>query len=114
VTLVYSSRLDIPTSAQTGVAVLVTEARGAVNTDFFGKTVGPDTTLEPITVAGHQGYWIAGAPHMLVLIDANGNPRYLTLRLATNTLLIDEGGTIVRIEGNLTKAQALQIASSLA
>ncbi len=114
VTLVYSARPGIPTSAQTGVAVLITEARGAVNTDFFGKTVGPDTTLQLVTVAGHQGYWIEGAPHVLVLIDAAGNPRYETLRLATNTLLIDEGGTIVRIEGDLTKDQALQIAASLA
>jgi hypothetical protein len=114
VTLVYSARPGIPTSAQTGVGVLVTEARGAVNTDFFGKIVGPDTTMDPVTVAGHQGYWFAGTPHMFVFLDAAGNPRYETSRLATNTLLIDDGGTIVRIEGDLTKAQALEIAASLA
>ena len=114
VTLVYSARPGIPISAQTGVAVLVTEARGSVNTDFFGKSVGPDTTMDPVTVAGHQGYWFAGKPHVFVFIDAAGNPRYETSRLATNTLLIDEGGTIVRIEGDLTKDQALQIAASLA
>ena len=76
--------------------------------------MGPGTTLQLVTVAGHQGYWIAGAPHVLVLIDASGNPRYETLRLATNTLLLDVGGTVIRIEGNLTRAQALQIAASLA
>jgi hypothetical protein len=114
VTLVYSSRAGIPTSAQTGVGVLVTEARGALNTDFFGKTLGPDTTMDPVTVAGHQGYWFAGAPHVFVFIDAAGNPRFETSRLATNTLLIDVGGTIVRIEGDLTKDQALQIAAALA
>ena len=114
VTLVYSARAGIPISAQTGVGVLVTEARGALNTDFFGKSVGPDTTMEPVTVGGHQGYWFAGAPHVFVFIDAAGNPRYETSRLATNTLLLDDGGTIVRIEGDLTKAQALQIAASLA
>jgi len=81
---------------------------------FSARPWGPDTTLQLVTVAGHQGYWIAGAPHVLVLIDAAGNPRYETLRLATNTLLIDEGGTIVRIEGDLTKDQALQLAASLA
>ena len=114
VTLVYSARPGIPISAQTGVAVLVTEARGSVNADFFGKTVGPDTTMEPVTVGRHQGYWFAGAPHVFVFIDAAGNPRYETSRLATNTLLIDDGGTIVRIEGDLTKDQALQIGASLA
>jgi hypothetical protein len=34
--------------------------------------------------------------------------------LATNTLIIDEGGTIVRIEGDLTRQQALDLAASLA
>ncbi|MDQ6879300.1 MAG: hypothetical protein M3082_16720 [Candidatus Dormibacteraeota bacterium] len=113
VTLVYAARTGIPTSGQTGVGVLITEARGAVNTDFFGKTLGPDATLQEVTIAGHHGYWIAGQPHVFFLIDSNGNTRDETLRLATNTLLIDFEGTIVRVEGDLTKAQALEIASSL-
>jgi hypothetical protein len=113
VTLVYSGRPGIPTSGLTGVGVLVTEARGSVNTDFFGKILGPGTTLEDVSVAGHPGYWIAGRPSVFFLIDSAGNVRDETLRLATNTLLIDFGGTIVRIEGDLTKAQALQIAASL-
>jgi hypothetical protein len=113
VTLVYSGRPGIPTSGQTGVGVLVTEARGSVNSEFFGKMLGPGTTLQDVTVAGHHGYWIAGKPHIFFLIDSDGNTRDETLRLATNTLLIDYGGTVVRIEGDLTKAQALQIAASL-
>ncbi|HEV2033037.1 MAG TPA: hypothetical protein VGU71_02375 [Candidatus Dormibacteraeota bacterium] len=113
VTLVYSERPGIPTSGQTGVGVLITEARGAVDANFFGKMLGPDSTIEAVTVGGQQGYWISGAPHGFLLIDANGKVRDETFRLATNTLLIDDGGTIVRIEGNLTKVQALQIAASL-
>jgi len=113
ITLVYSGRPGIPTSGHTGVGVLITEARGGVNAQFFGKTFGPGTTIEAVTVSGHQGYWISGTPHDLFLIDSDGNTRDETLRLATNTLLIDEGGTIIRIEGDLTKDQALQIAASL-
>ena len=113
VTLVYTARPGIPVAGQTGVAVLVTEARGAVNTNFFDKMLGTDATLEPVTVAGHQGYWIAGSPHDFFFLDADGNFRDETMRLATNTLVLDEGGTIVRVEGNLTKAQAVEIATSL-
>jgi hypothetical protein len=113
VTLVYAARQGLPAAGETGVGVLITEARGGVNSDFFGKMLGPGTTIEPVTVAGSHGYWVAGAPHVFVFVDSSGNVRYETLRLATNTLLIDEGGTVVRIEGNLTKAQALQIAGSL-
>jgi hypothetical protein len=114
VTLVYAVRPGIPTSGQTGVAVLITEARGKVNSQFFGKVLGQDATLEDVTVAGYHGWWISGRPHTFYLIDSAGDTRDETLRLATNTLLIDEGGTVVRIEGNLTKEQALQIARSLA
>jgi hypothetical protein len=113
VTLVYASRPGIPASNLTGVAVLVTEVEGRITSDSFGKTLGEGAKLEGVSVAGHPGYWISGTPHVFFFIDAAGNVRYETLRLATNTLLVDEGGTIVRIEGDLTKAQALSIAASL-
>jgi hypothetical protein len=67
-----------------------------------------------VTVDSSSGFWIAGTPHVFVFVDRSGEVRYETLRLATNTLLINRGGTVVRIEGNLTKAQALEIAGSLA
>jgi hypothetical protein len=113
VTLVYSARPGIPVSGQTGVSVLITEARGAVNKNFFGKMLGPDTTLEELQVNGHPGFWIAGNPHVFYFTDTNGQFRDETMRLATNTLIFDNGDTVVRIEGNLTKAQALEIAKSL-
>jgi hypothetical protein len=113
VTLVYSTRPGIPVSGETGVAVLITEARGGVTDQFFGKMLGPGTTLEEVTVRGRHGYWVTGSPHMFVFLDATGTIRPETMRLATNTLILDEGGTVVRIEGNLTKAQALEIAASL-
>ena len=113
VTLVYKARPDIAPASQTGVAVLVTEARGSVDQNYFGKILGNGTNLELVTVSGHQGYWISGAPHEFFFADANGNFRAETLRLATNTLLLDDGGTIIRIEGNLTTTQALEIAASL-
>ncbi|HXI97213.1 MAG TPA: hypothetical protein VNG04_13865 [Candidatus Acidoferrum sp.] len=114
VTLAYATRPGIPVAAQTGVSVLVTEARGAVDQNFFGKMIGPDTTFEPVTVDGHQGYWIAGPLHEFFFTDANGGFRSETVRLAANTLILDYGGTVIRIEGNLTKAQAVELAASLA
>jgi hypothetical protein len=113
VTLVYSTAPGIKPSGQTGVSVLVTEATGAVDTNFFGKVIGPDNTLEEVTVNGHHGYWIAGKPHLFFMIDASGQTWNETLRLATNTLIIDDGGIVIRIEGDMTKAQALAIAQSL-
>jgi hypothetical protein len=113
VTLVYAERPGINVSGKTGVAVLVTEARGTVEEIFFRKTLGPDTTIEQVTIKGHAGYWISGHPHDFAFADANGGFYAESLRLATNTLIFDNHGTIVRIEGDMTKTQALQIAGSL-
>jgi hypothetical protein len=114
VTLVYATRPGIPVAGQTGVSLLVTEARGAVDQNFFGKMLGPNTTPEVVTVGGHPGYWISGPLNEFFFIDANGTFRSETARLAANTLILDYNGTVIRIEGNLTKAQALEIAASLA
>lgn len=113
VSLVYKARTGVKPSGQTGVAVLITEVNGKVDANYFGKMLGPDTTLEEVTVNGHKGYWIAGKPHDFFFTDATGNFRNETMRLATNTLIFDDSGTIIRIEGDLTKSQALEIAASL-
>jgi hypothetical protein len=113
VTLVYAQRSDIRTSGLTGVSVLVTEARGKTNESFFQKMLGPDATVEPVTVNGHPGYWIAGSPHMFAFTGSDGQVYTDTLRLATNTLIFDDNGTIVRLEGEMTRAQALQIGASI-
>jgi len=112
VTLVYGTRPGINVSGQTGVSVLITEARGKVDEQFFAKTLGPDTTIQSVSVNGHTGWWIAGRPHIFVVTDADGNPYTSTLRLATNTLVFDDNGTVVRIEGDMSRDQALKIAAS--
>jgi hypothetical protein len=113
VTLVYSARPGIGVSGITGVAVLITEARGHTNEQFFQKTLGPEVTIEPVTVAGHSGYWISGRPHGFAFTAADGTPYYDTLRLATNTLIFDDGGTVVRVEGDMSKEQAIEIGREL-
>lgn len=113
VSLVYAPRPGIANAGQTGVGVLVTEARGSVNEQFFAKTIGPGTTITDVSVNGHDGWWISGQPHAFVFIDANNDPRIDTLRLATNTLVVDEEGTIVRIEAGVNESTAVQIAGSI-
>lgn len=113
VSLVYAPRPAVAAAGQTGVGVLVTEARGSVNEQFFGKTIGPGTTITDVSVNGHDGWWISGRPHAFVFIDANNDPRVDTLRLATNTLVVDEEGTIVRIEADVNESTAVQIAGSI-
>jgi hypothetical protein len=113
ISLVYGQRAGIPVSGATGVSVLVTEAAGRVDQVFFQKILGGGASIEQVSVGGKPAYWITGT-HSFVFVDAAGNPRFETLRIATNTLVVERGGTIVRIEGDLTQDQALAIARSLA
>ena len=112
VTLVYGSRAGIPVSRATGVSVLVTEARGRVDEVYFQKMLGGGASIQQVDTGGRPAYWITGA-HDFVFVDSAGNVRFETLRLATNTLVLDRGGVIVRIEGDLTRDQALALARSL-
>lgn len=114
VSLVYAPRPGIAASSETGVGILITEARGSVNEQFFGKTIAPGTTIQDVTVNGYDGWWISGQPHIFVFLDANNEARFETLRLATNTLVLDEEGTIVRIEANVNESTAEKIAASIA
>lgn len=114
VTLVYGPETGLPVAGATGATVLITEARGRVDELFFGKIIASGTTITPVTVAGNDGWWISGSPHEFFFVDANGQVRAETLRLATNTLVLNIGGTVVRIEGSLSEQQAEQIAASLA
>jgi len=112
VTLVYRSRPGIPVSATVGASALVTEFLGTVDQNVMGKVVGPDTTLEQVTVDGAQGFWLAGAPHQFFYRDAYGNFIQETLRLAENTLIWERNGTIYRLEAQVSKVDALRIAAT--
>jgi hypothetical protein len=113
VSFVYHTRPGLPTSSTTDVAILVMEIQGSVDKNFFGKMIGPGTTLTEVTVNGGPGYWIEGNPHVIFFKDALGNFHDENLRLASNTLVWQQGDVTLRIEGPLTKAQALQLAASM-
>jgi hypothetical protein len=111
-TLVYRQRSGIPVSPSAGVSALVVEARGTVDEALFAKATGPGTRVEPVTVNGSQGYWLEGAPHVFFYRDASGNIVNDTLRLAGNTLVWVQDGVTIRLEAQVTKERALQLAGS--
>jgi hypothetical protein len=59
------------------------------------------------------GYWLTGAPHVISYVDADGVVVDETVRLAGNVLLWEQDGVTFRIESLLSRAEALEIASSL-
>ncbi len=112
VTLLYGPRADLPQSATPGVGLLLTEFRGNIEPAFFGKGVGPGTTLTPVTVGGAAGWWLEGAPHIVFYRAPDGQVRQDRIRLAGNTLLWEHGALTLRLEAQLAQDEALRIAES--
>jgi hypothetical protein len=73
-----------------------------------------NTTLEKVTVNGHPGFWIQGAPHFFFyrVAGTSGSVEQETLRLAGNTLIWTQGNLLLRLEAQVDKDTALRIAAS--
>jgi len=113
VTLLYRPRDGLPESENTGAGALLSLIAGRTNADFIRKLAGPDTTIERVTVAGEPGYWLAGAAHGLLYEDVSGGVREAPARLAGNTLVWRRGEQTLRLEADITKERALEIARSV-
>jgi hypothetical protein len=113
VSLVYGPGDGRPLATETGVSVLITEFPGAMEEDLAQKSVGPGTTVEIVTVNGGLGFWIEGKPHVLTYRDPTGNRVPDFMRLVHNSLAWEQDGTVLRIEGDLTREEALAIAASV-
>jgi hypothetical protein len=74
----------------------------------FAKT-SPD--VEWTTVNGVSALWFE-RPHDVVVLDDVGLPRTETARLAGQPLIWETSGTVLRLEGDLTRERALEIARS--
>ncbi len=113
VTLVYRSRQGLPVTALPGVRALIVEFKGSLDAPILGKAIGPGTTLEAVPLStGNAAYWLAGQPHQFFYRDSTGNIQPDTLRLAGNTLLWDAGGITHRLEAQVSREEAVRIASS--
>ncbi|MHB8510077.1 MAG: hypothetical protein ACYDGR_15790 [Candidatus Dormibacteria bacterium] len=111
--LVYAPAPGLPEAHSSGVGLLLTEFRGTLAPQFFGKILGPGTLLKEVDVAGTRGYWITGSPHAFFYQQVGGNPTDEPLRLADNTLLWEKGGVTFRIESGLDLDAALRVANGI-
>ena len=118
IVVVYLPSATLPESPVGGVGALVSSMPGIINDGLFMKTQNAATTIETFTfrnAAGHavQAVWLAGSPHDYVFQDRNGNPVFDTLRLATNTLLWQDGDVTYRLEATVTRDRAVEIAATV-
>jgi hypothetical protein len=111
-TLVYGPGDGVPASRYSGVGILVGQFAGEGAVRFVEKMVGAGTEVEVLQVGPYPALWLEGGAHV-VLFDGGDQVAEDRGRLAGNTLLVERDGLLVRIEGELTRERAIEIAESL-
>lgn len=113
ISLVYEPQEGLPGARETGVGLLVTEYRGDLAPEFVGKMAGEGVSIERVSLDGESGLWLEGEQHFFFYRNPDGDTAEDTIRLAGNTLLLEQGNLLVRLEGEITRERALEIAASL-
>ena len=111
VSFVYAPQPGLP-AGPTGQGALVTQFRGVLDTSFIGKGVGPGSKIENVRVGDAPALWIEGQAHLFFYRDGAGNILQETLRLAGNTLLWQREDSLMRLEAEVGRQRALEIAAS--
>jgi hypothetical protein len=113
ITTVYGPNDVLPTTSVPGVGLLFTELRADIEEPFLKKVLGQGTQIEAVDVGGHHGYWIEGAPHGVLFLGRDGEAVAEPIRLAGNVLLWQNGDRTMRIEAQVSKADAIALAESV-
>jgi hypothetical protein len=96
------------------VRLLVAQTRGGFDPDLmFKKLAAPDTHVRIVDVNGSRGAYISGRPHLVMLLDRDGEPIAESTRLARNVLIWASDGVAFRLEGRFSETRALELARAL-
>jgi len=90
---------------------------GVIRLDQFDAALSPQFWKQarrpvPVGVGVHEGLWFTG-PHEVVVLDESGAEEAVPPRLAAQTLIWADGARTFRLEGDLTRATATEIAESM-
>lgn len=103
-----------------GSVVLRRNGRPVLLSEFnsFGagslqKLATAATNVEPAVVDGRPALWIQGAPHTLTYFDRSFGFQERPVLIRGNVLLWLRGPLTLRLEGDLDRAQALELARSV-
>jgi hypothetical protein len=112
-TMVWPSSPTLPATLEPGLGLILGEFRGSLEPDYFQKIVGPGTTVSPVTIGDVSGYWISGAPHEIVYVDARGNPVFDSRRSVGDTLIWARGDVTYRLESGLGRTATIALAETI-
>ena len=92
--------------------LVLSQARGAIYDGFIKKTGGRGTTILEVQVDGEPGLYVDGPEHFVMFLDENGLISDERTYLAGTVLLWNRDDLLLRLEGDLTRDEALELARS--
>jgi hypothetical protein len=113
VTLAYRARDGQPALDGSDLALTIMAVPGDTDEVFLSKILGPGTTISPVTVGGSPGWWIAGAPHEILIRRPDSMAGVLRSALAGDSLVFSRDGTLYRLESALGRDATITIAESM-
>jgi hypothetical protein len=96
-----------------GRTVLLSEFPTFGGEEALKKLAVNTTVIDPVVVRGRSGLWLEGAPHVLTWMDRDTGYRARPILIRGNVLLWLHDGLTLRLEGRLSKRQALELARSI-
>jgi hypothetical protein len=91
---------------------LFTQFRGRVDEVIYKKVVA-GTRIAALQIEGQPGFFLSGDPHEFSYFDRTGDYRQEIVRLAGNTLLWERGALTLRLEADINRKEAVEIARSV-
>ena len=92
--------------------LVLSQARGTVWNGFIKKMAVQGTIIDEVTVDGEPGLFVDGPQHFVMFLDENGLISDERTYLAGTVLLWNRGDLLLRLEGDLSRAEALELARS--
>lgn len=96
------------------IRLLVTQVPGLLQRGaILGKLIPPSVRMERFYIDGDGAVFLSGGPHAVYLLGPSGSFEEDHGWLAGNTLLVDRGGATLRIEGELDRERAVELARKM-
>jgi hypothetical protein len=96
------------------IRLLVTQVPGLLQRgEILRKLIPPTVRIERLEIEGDGAVFISGGPHAVFLLGPNGSYEEDHGWLAGATLLVDRGGSTLRIEGSFDRDRAVELARAM-
>ena len=93
--------------------LVLTQGRGMLWDGLVKKVGATDTRVESVSVHGAPALFVSGGQHFVMFIDEHGRLDDERTFLAGTVLLWNRGDLLLRLEGDLTRDEAVELAESV-